>query len=162
MHGNAMLYSKDESLYYEIKDYEKENPIIKQKRIVGLETVISSIFNYQDSEEVIYLRKGSYNSNTGDVYNAQKILLYTSNKSLEKIDCFNIEAEIKRNENWTSNIDEINKHTSILLYGGIYDENDYDGLFNTELNNNSRFVEEIGKTMLDGKEKTFIYYTIIG
>ena len=54
MHGNAMLYSKDESLYYEIKDYEKENPIIKQKRIVGLETVISSIFNYQDSEEVIY------------------------------------------------------------------------------------------------------------
>lgn len=161
MCGNAVLYSKDENLYYEIKDYDKENPIIKQKRIVGLETVISSIFNYQDSEEVIYLRKGNYNQNTGDVYNIQKILLYTSNKSLEEIECFNIEAEIKRNENWTSKEEEINNHTSILLYGGIYDGNNYEGLINTDFNDNLRFVEEIGKSMIDGKEKTFIYYTII-
>lgn len=161
MHGNAILYSKDENLYYEIKDYEKENPIIKQKRIVGLETVISSIFNYQDSEEVIYLRKGNYNQNTGEVYNVQRILLYTSSKSLETIDCFNIETEIKRSENWTSNEEEINNHTSILLYGGIYDGNNYDGLINTDLNNSSKFVEEIGRAIVDGKEKNFIYYTII-
>ncbi|HBC84054.1 MAG TPA: hypothetical protein DCZ30_00935 [Clostridiales bacterium] len=161
MHGNAILYSKDENLYYEIKDYEKENPIIKQKRIVGLENVISNIFNYQGSEDVIYLRKGSYNSNTGEIYNVQGILLYTSSKSLEKIDCFNIEAEIKRSENWTNNEEKINNHTSILLYGGIYDGNNYDGLINTDLNNSSRFVEEIGKAIVDGKEKNFIYYTII-
>lgn len=161
MCGNAVLYSKDENLYYEIKDYEKENPIIKQKRIVGLETVISSIFSYQDSEEVIYLRKGNYNQNTGDVYNVQKILLYTSSKSLETIDCFNIEAEMKRNENWTSKEEEINNHTSILLYGGIYDGNNYEGLINTDLNNSSKFVEEIGRAIVDGKEKNFIYYTII-
>lgn len=161
MHGNAVLYSKDESLYYEIKDYEKENPVMKQKRIVGLETVISIIFNYQNSEEVIYLRKGNYNQNNGDVYNVQRISLYTSSKNLETIDCFNIEAETKRRENWTINEEEINNHTGILLYGGIYDGNNYDGLINTKFNNSSKFVEEIGKSIVDGKEKTFIYYTII-
>lgn len=161
MHGNAVLYSKDESLYYETKDYEKENPVIKQKRIVGLETVVCSIFNYQNSEEVIYLRKGNYNQDTGDVYNVQKILLYTSSKNLQEIDCFNIEAETKRIENWTSNEEEINNHNGVLLYGGIYDGNNYDGLINTDFNNSPKFVEEIGKSIVDGKEKTFIYYTII-
>lgn len=67
---------------------------------MGLETVISSIYNYQDSESVIYLRKGSYNESSGEVYNVQNIKLYTSNKNSEDIDCFNIEEEIKRGEDW--------------------------------------------------------------
>ncbi len=128
---------------------------------MGLETVISSIYNYQDSESVIYLRKGSYNESSGEVYNVQNIKLYTSNKNSEDIDCFNIEEEIKRGEDWTTNNDQIINHSSILLYGGIYDGNNFEGLINTSLNNNTRFVEEIGKRSIDGKEKTFIYYTII-
>lgn len=36
------------------KDYENENPVIKQKRIIGEETVITNIFNYQSSEAIIF------------------------------------------------------------------------------------------------------------
>lgn len=126
-----------------------------------METVISSIFNYQESESIIYLRQGSYNESSGEVYNVHSIKLYTSSKSSEDIDCFDIEEELKRGEDWTTSNDKIINHSSILIYGGTYDGKKIEGLINTSLNNNPRFVEEIGKTTIDGKEKTFIYYTII-
>lgn len=91
----------------------------------------------------------------------QKINLYTSNKNLEDIDCFNIEEEIKRKEDWITSNEEINNHTNILLYGGTYGENKYNGLINESLSGSPKFVEEIGKSIVEGKEKTFIYYTII-
>ena len=156
---DAVFYAQDKNSFYEIKDYEKENPILKQKRIVGLETVISSIINYADSNNIIYLRKGNYNENTGEVTNIQNITIYTSNIS-EEINYFDIEEETSRNEYWVASKEEISNHTNMLLYGGTYNGIEFKGL-NTELNSNVKIVEEIGKKMINGEEKTLIYYTII-
>lgn len=157
---DAVFYAKDENLYYEIKDYEKENPILKQKRKVGLETVISNILNYADSNNIIYLRKGSYNENTSEITNIQNIKVYTSNIS-EEINFFDIEEEIKKGEYWVTSKQDINNHIMLLLYGGTYNDIEYLGLLNTELKGNVKFIEEIGKKEINGKERTLIYYTII-
>lgn len=157
---DAILYTKDNSSYYEFVDYEQENPILKQKRIIGMETVISNIYNYYNSKDVIYIRKGNYNERTGEVTNIQNINIYTSNVSENK-NYFNIEEEKNRREEWTESEEKIKERVQVILYGGRYNNVDYQGLVNSEFDSVQKFVEEIGIKEVDGKNITEIYYTMI-
>ena len=157
---DAIIYTKDDSSYYEIKDYENENPILKQKRIVGLETVIPCIMNYYNSKDNIYLRKGSYSERTGEVTGIQDIKVYTSNISEDK-NYFNIEEEKSRREEWTESQEKTIKRLNAIIYGGTYNNVSYRGLVNSEFNNGVKFVEEISIKDIEGKKVTDIYYTII-
>lgn len=157
---DTVTYSKSNS-YIEKQEYESNNPILNQKRIVGKELVISSIFDYSESGYIIYLQKGNYNEETGKLSNVSKINIYRSNV-LEDLNYFSIEEEKNRNESWTTSHENIIKHLKVLLYGGKYEENSYTGILNNELKGNQRILEEISKKVdTDGNEKTIIYYTII-
>ena len=129
----VMLYSNNEQAFYTLNDYSNEVFSLTNRRMVGLDTVISNISNYYNLGYYIYLQKGNYNEQTGEINSIQDIHVYT-NSNIGNVNYFNIDEEIKRNEPWTSSNEDINNHTKILLYGGTYNGIRYDGIINTAFN----------------------------
>lgn len=148
--SQAILYLKE----YEMSNnsnQEQENS--NEYRVVGLETVIPTIFDYYKSKSIIYLKKGKYDKNNDEIVDISNIKLYKSEQTKDNIYCFDIEDEIKRMESWTKNDIDTKAFLRSTLCSSELNE-----IFNMQ----PKFIERIGKQYKEnGQERTVIEYILI-
>ncbi len=139
--SSFIISSTDNTKYYE---YEGAD-INKTSRIVGLETIIPTLYKYyKENYTVIFLNEqgnplGLYKTNTekylwGNGLNDEGInenagnigKYYTSDKSQyanrdnEKVCAFDVDEEIIRHEPWTGTTEDYKKNLDAFLNGGKF------------------------------------------
>lgn len=80
--SDIVLYSKDETNYYEYyQDYDGEKGKGAENRVVGLETIIPTLYKYYKENYTVVFREASYND--GNFSNIKPLSIYTT-KSNDK------------------------------------------------------------------------------
>ena len=64
--ADIVLYTEDETNYY---DYIQVNNKADENRIVGLETIIPTLYKYYKENYTVVFKKGNYNTTTGEFTN---------------------------------------------------------------------------------------------
>jgi len=70
-----ILYTKDETNYLE---YQGATGKVAENRIVGLETIIPTLYKYYKENYTVLFRKGDYNAETGEFSNVEYLRVYTT------------------------------------------------------------------------------------
>ena len=114
--SDSILYTSDESNYYEY--IESKEP--DKHRIVGLETIIPTLYKYYKENYTVVFKQGTYNEETGQISNDTYFPIYK------------YEGYIENNKkNWsTSYYHDLN--TNVLVYNK-YGENGYNFVKNGEI-----------------------------
>lgn len=145
--ADSVLYTQDETNYY---DYQGAVGKASQNRIVGLETIVPTLYKYYSENFTILFREGSYNEETGEFSNLKMLPIYytTSNKdnwtknydtlinnkyspyipggyslnnsNRHQIFSFDSNEEILRREPWTGSQDKVKENIECFLKGGKY------------------------------------------
>lgn len=140
--ADTIIYTKDETNYYE---YEMAVGKAAENRIVGIETVIPTLFRYYKENYTVVFKQGSYNATTGEVSNEKYLYIYESlsNQNLwedsytgstnslmykkygiqsknKKIFSFDLDEETLRHEPWTGSTDKVKSNLDAFLNGSIY------------------------------------------
>ena len=110
--ADIVLTRADETSYYE---YEGTGNT--EYRIVGLETIIPTIYKYNKENYTIRFRTGTYNQNDGTVTISGKITLYTSPRIRAEISELDLNEERKRSEPWTGSNEQIKFFLDKLVNG---------------------------------------------
>lgn len=146
--ADIILYTKDETNYYE---YQGSKGKQAENRIVGLETVIPTLYKYYKENYTVVLKKGNYNEANGEISNWEYLPIYTTKanrnwqssyntlmknkygaeKPNEQIFSFDLDEETLRHEPWTGSNDRIKNNLDCFLSGETY--------YNP--NNNSTYIE---------------------
>lgn len=146
--ADIILYTKDETNYYE---YQGTRGKQAENRIVGLETVIPTLYKYYKENYTVVFKKGNYNENNGEISNWDYLPIYTTkadrnwqssyNTLMEnkygtsnpnnQIFSFDLDEETLRHEPWTGSNDRIKNNLDCFLSGETY--------YNP--NNNSVYIE---------------------
>ena len=172
--ADVVLSSSDKLEYYIENSYGISN-FKSGNRIVGVETVIPTLYKYDKERYKIVFKKGNYDIDKDEITNIAPLDIYETNTDRKswskkyindfdnkttynsaanqmKICSFDINEEIQRNEPWTGNRDEIKKHLDAIVLGDKYilpqDESlsiDYSS--NPLLNKNSKFIEQVGEVI---------------
>lgn len=119
--SDIVLYAQDETNYY---DYQGAVGKASQNRIVGLETIVPTLYKYYKENYTIMFRKGDYNLETGEFSNLQPLILY------------NTPSTYKTSANviiWGKSYDRLmqNKYTPYLT--GSYDKEGSKEIFSFDL-----------------------------
>jgi hypothetical protein len=79
--ADTILYSKDETNYY---DYQGAIGKAQENRIVGLETIIPTLYKYYKENYTVVFKLGNYDEETGEFTNWNYLTVYntSSNSSL--------------------------------------------------------------------------------
>lgn len=134
--SQAVLYAEDKTNYY---DYQEASGKAKENRIVGLETIIPTVYKYDKERYKVIFKKGNYDETTGNFSGDLKNLeIYrtTTNSSLwnkdykNEYDSFNPKSlsicsfdtteETLRKEPWVGNPDNIRNNLDAFMQGGRY------------------------------------------
>lgn len=139
--ADAILYTRDETNYYE---YEGAIGKAAENRIVGLETVIPTLFRYYKENYTVVFKQANYNETTGEISNEKYLYVYESltNQDLweesyagedslmdkkygidsknAKIFSFDLDEETLRHEPWTGSSDKVKSNLDAFLNGSIY------------------------------------------
>lgn len=102
--SDAVLYTKDETNYY---DYQGATGKAAENRVVGLETIIPTLYKYYKENYTIVFRQGNYNETTGEFYNLKPLEIY---KTPSK-------AKTSTVQLWGSNYDKLMQ----TKYDGVFD-----------------------------------------
>lgn len=117
-------------------------------RIVGLETIIPTLYKYDKERYKVIFKQGNYDSTTGEVTNVTPLEIYktqtkktnwskdyindfdgkTSRESAYndmRICSFDIVEEAQRNEPWVGNSEQIKLHLDAILRGEKYQLSQY-------------------------------------
>ena len=77
--SDIMLYAQDKTNYYE---YQGAKGKTAEDRIVGLETIIPTVYKYYKENYTVLFRQGNYNTQTGELSNLRYLKIYdTPSKS---------------------------------------------------------------------------------
>lgn len=135
--SDIILYTKDETNYYE---YQGASGKAQERRIVGIETVIPTLFRYYKENYTVVFKQGNYNYSTGEITNETYLNVYesasdsklwsslyadTMNKKYNKapskdIFSFDLDEEISRHEAWTGSVDKIKSNLDAFFNGSTY------------------------------------------
>lgn len=146
--ADIILYTKDETNYYE---YQGTKGKQAENRIVGLETVIPTLYKYYKENYTVVFRRGNYNQTNGEISNWDYLPIYTTKanrnwqssyntlmknkygieKPNEQIFSFDLDEETLRHEPWTGSNDRIKNNLDCFLSGETY--------YNP--NNNSEYIK---------------------
>lgn len=146
--ADLILYTKDETNYYE---YIGAIGKAAENRIVGLETIIPTLYKYYKENYTVVFKEGTYNYETGDITNWKYLPIYktTANRNwqtsyntlmnnkygIEKpeseIFSFDLDEETLRHEPWTGSYDRIKNNLDCFINGGIY----------VNPNNNTNYID---------------------
>lgn len=146
--ADIILYTKDETNYYE---YQGTKGKQAENRIVGLETVIPTLYKYYKEKYTVVFKKGNYNETNGEISNWEYLPVYTTkknrnwqssyntlmekkyeiNKPNEQIFSFDLDEETLRHEPWTGSNDQIKNNLDCFLSGKTY----------LNPNNNSEYIK---------------------
>lgn len=79
--ADTILYMKDETNYY---DYQGEYGKAAENRIVGLETIVPTLYKYYKENYTVVFKQGIYNYETGEISDWDYLTVYktASNKDL--------------------------------------------------------------------------------
>lgn len=137
--SDAILYTKDETNYYTYTDVKGK---AAQNRIVGLETIIPTLYKYYKENYTVVFKEAKYDYDTGnfigdwkylpvyktvsdrnwEVYsyaNLMKSKYGRENLSTE-IFSFDIDEETLRHEPWTGSEDKVKENIDCFLNGTEY------------------------------------------
>ena len=124
-------------------------------RIVGMETVIPTLYKYSKERYKVVFKKGSYDEVTKSVNISGPLVIYKSSANNEDISSFDIVEENKRGEPWLASPEQIKLNLDAILSGSTYsngiEEIDYNG--NPLANMQKKFVEQVGEIVVK-KENT--------
>lgn len=142
--ADFILYTKDETNYYQ---YETAMGKASENRIVGLETVIPTLFRYYKENFTVVFKKANYDATTGQLSNVEYLPVYTTFSNVDlwsetkdsydneikkkygistnisatkAIFSFDLDEEIKRHEPWTGSIDKAKSNLDAFLNGSVY------------------------------------------
>lgn len=146
--ADIVLTGADETAYYEYEDTGNT-----EYRVVGLETIIPTIYKYNKENYTIRFRTGTYNQDDGTVTISGSIELYKSPRTGDPVSELDLNEERKRSEPWTGSNDEIKKFLDCLVEGNNKEYNFPDsggklkfsqGLVERFSNGNKKFFEMVG------------------
>lgn len=105
--SDVVLYAQDETNYY---DYEGATGKAAENRIVGIETIIPTLYKYYKENYTVVFRQGMYNQEEGIFSNLEPLIVY------------NTPSKSKTNAGiqlWGKNYDTImkNKYSNFLTNG---------------------------------------------
>lgn len=78
--SDIVLYTKDETNYYE---YQGAIGKTAENRIVGLETIIPTLYKYYKENYTVLFREGNYNKETGEFSNVSYLTIYRTPSSYQ-------------------------------------------------------------------------------
>ena len=73
--SDVVIFTADETNYY---DYQGAIGKASQNRIVGLETIIPTLYKYYKENYTVLFRQGSYDQETGDFSNLRPLIVYNT------------------------------------------------------------------------------------
>lgn len=73
--SDIVLYTKDETNYYEYQDAKGK---AAENRIVGLETIIPTLYKYYKENYTVVFRQANYDYDTGAFSNVEPLTVYTT------------------------------------------------------------------------------------
>lgn len=180
--ADAVLHSSDITEYLE---YEQVNQS-SENRIVGLETIIPTLYKYYKENYTVIFRDSSGNflplyktkTNT-DLWSKGYVNKYYGGKN-KQVCSFDVDEETRRHEPWTGNNDFYKQNLDAFLKGGEFKapsgNTEFDYNYKTELGNggfiakykNKKFIENLGEytynektaTSVKEKKKRVIIYTL--
>lgn len=146
--ADIIVYTKDETNYYQ---YEGIRGKQAENRIVGLETVIPTLYKYYKENYTVVFKEGQYDTGTGNISEWKYLPIYTTkenrnwqssyntlmekkyeiNKPNEQIFSFDLDEETLRHEPWTGSNDRIKSNLDCFLSGKTY----------LNPNNNSEYIK---------------------
>lgn len=134
--ADIILYTKDETNYYE---YQGARGKAAENRIVGLETIIPTLYKYYKENYTVVFKEGTYDFETGEISSWEYLPVYKTsanrnwqnsyntlmNKKYgvepsEEIFSFDLDEETLRHEPWTGSYDKIKNNLDCFLNGKIY------------------------------------------
>lgn len=135
--ADVIIYTKDETNYYE---YQGEIGKAAENRIIGLETIIPTMYKYYKENYTIVFKQGMYNYDTGNITDWKYLTVYetTANRNWQssynklmnekygiekpdnKIFSFDLDEETLRHEPWTGSYDRIKNNLDCFLNGKTY------------------------------------------
>lgn len=164
--SDIVLAAEDETSEYDYYRYDAEELSQKEKRIVGLETVIPTLYKYYKENYTVVFKVGTYNN--GNLSN-ENLELYTSkspyktaygkklwgdydwtkywgnisenNSKIYKICSFDMDEEIKRHEPWSGKQSDTKNNLDLFLNGGTFKSPDNNT--SRDMNYGSGFINEL-------------------
>ena len=162
--SDTVLQSSDVT---EFMDYVEMSDMIDDERIVGLETIIPTLYKYYKENYTVIFRNADgtplelYETQTNvDLWITGYTNQYYSNDKDVRVCSFDVDEETRRHEPWTGNMNYYKQNLDMFLSGGTFfapsgNEMDYDYSdrhFNgwgdrsfIEQFKNSRFRESLGE-----------------
>lgn len=161
--SEIVLQYSDVTSYYDYQDYTKKDRVY-ENRIVGLETIMPTLYKYNKENYRIEFWNGTYNDDTGQYTISSPLPVYTtiSNDSLwsegykqsrtykqqqnsKQIYAFDFSEEIQRNESWIRNQESIIKNLNYILEGNSQDSKNSSYSNNILTKSNNKYLELIGR-----------------
>lgn len=131
--SEIILYAKDETNYYE---YQGATGKGAENRIVGLETIIPTLYKYYKENYTVVFKQGRYNYETGEISDWEYLPVYKTIKNRNwqttydtlmqtkygerediKIFSFDLDEETLRHEPWTGDYNRIKNNLDCFLNG---------------------------------------------
>ena len=169
--SELMLKLSDPTEYYEYYDYySRDTNDALGNRIVGIETVIPTLYKYSKERYKVTFRKGSIvqeepiTDENGDTVQLIKVEVgdpieiyetttdptidwsqsYTNDfdntRTTKKICSFDIDDEVKRGECWTA---DVKNHLDVMISGGLYLKPQYNDKNISDLNQDEKDIYTI-------------------
>lgn len=143
--SETVIHASDETAYYDV-DLESRYELptdTSGNRIVGLETIIPTVYKYDKERYKVVFQRGTYDAGTGKITNQRPLMIYKTkskrenwsksyindfcgashdkhNASWDSICSFDIVEEMQRNEPWVGSPEEIRKNLHAIFSGGTY------------------------------------------
>ena len=158
--ADMILHSSDLTEYMEFIEPQEGS----ENRIVGLETIIPTLYKYYKENYTVIFRKASgeflelYNTQTNtNLWSKGYTNRYYGDKST-KVCSFDVNEETKRHEPWTGNDKENKRMLDIFIQGGKYTYTNSSG--NKEINfgeglsryKDKEFIESLGEYQFNASE----------
>lgn len=162
--ADSILYTKDETNYYE---YQGAVGKASENRIVGMETVVPTLYRYYKENFTVVFKQADYTVSTGQFSNVDYLYVYTtpSKKNLWadsykdlmnekygkngeeiKIFSFDLVEETLRNEPWTASVEKTKSNLDAFLNGSTFlnpsDNSDYKNYKQESLLSNKGFIQK--------------------
>lgn len=151
--ADVVLHSSDLTAYMEYIEPQEGS----ENRIVGLETIIPTLYKYYKENYTVIFRNASggflelYETKTNtDLWSVGFTNRYYGGKSA-RVCSFDVNEETKRHEPWTGSEKENKRMLDIFIQGGTYSYKDSRGVQTIDFGNglskykNKKFIESLGE-----------------
>ncbi len=122
--SDIVLYSKDETNYYEYVKDDDVSGKASENRIVGLETIIPTLYKYYKENYTVVFREANYDKTTGEFSNINPLPIYVTPSKAKT------SAGVQL---WGKNYDTIMQEKYASYFSGGYTESLSTSIFSFDL-----------------------------